>query len=109
MKTKDLLLIASGVAIGYLVFKKDLFKSKGNGISDIKSGAEEIVSGTGDIITGGIKGVKDVKDNVIALINPKQAECEKKWTEYAMTARFASQEAMEKAKAEFMNNCLLSK
>lgn len=28
MQAKDLLLVASGVAIGYLIFKKDLFKKK---------------------------------------------------------------------------------
>jgi hypothetical protein len=107
MKTKDLLLVASGIAIGYLIFKKDLFKSKGNGISDIKSGAEEIVSGTGDIITGGVKGVKNVKDNVISLINPRQAECEQKWIEYSSTIRPTSQEALDKMKAEFMKSCLI--
>lgn len=107
MKMKDLLLVASGVAIGYLVFKKDLFKKKANGISDIKSGAEEIVSGTGDIITGGIKGVKNVKDNVIGLINPKQAKCEEKWIEYSSTIRPTSQQALDEMKAEFMKSCLI--
>lgn len=86
MKEKDLLLLASGVAIGYLVFKKDLFKR-----------AEKA---TKDVVSGVTTGVKDV-------VNPKQAECEKKWTEYASTARFASEEAMLKAQSEFMKTCML--
>lgn len=86
MKAKDLLLLASGVAIGYLVFKKDLFKR-----------AEKA---TKDVVSGVTTGVTDV-------VNPKQAECEKKWTEYASTARFASEEAMLKAQSEFMKTCML--
>lgn len=86
MKAKDLLLLASGVAIGYLVFKKDLFKK-----------AEKA---TKDVVSGVTTGVTDV-------VNTKQAECEKKWTEYASTARFASEEAMLKAQSEFMKTCML--
>ena len=88
MKGKDLLLVASGIAIGYLVFKKDLFKR-----------AEK---STKDIVSGVTEGVTEV-------FNPKQAECEKKWNEYSSTIRPSSQEAMDKMKAEFMSSCLLSK
>ncbi len=98
MQAKDLLLVASGVAIGYLIFKKDLFKKK-SGVNEIVSGAEQIVSGAVGTVTGA----------VTELVNPKQAECEKKWTEYASTIRPASQEALDKMKADFMNSCLLSK
>ena len=100
MGAKELLLVASGVAIGYLIFKKDLFKKKttiGSGVSDVVSGAGEIVSG----------GVTAVTTTVTELVNPKQSECEKKWQEIAITSRFASQEAMEKAKSEFMKTCLV--
>lgn len=86
MKAKDLLLLTSGVAIGYLVFKKDLFKR-----------AEKA---TKDVVSGVTTGVTDV-------VNPKQAECKKKWTEHASTARFASEEAMLKAQSEFMKTCML--
>lgn len=88
MKPKDLLLVGSGLAIGYLVFKKDLFKR-----------AEKA---TKDVVSGVTTGVTDV-------VNPKQAECEKKWLEYASTARFTSNEAMLKAQTEFMSSCLLNK
>lgn len=102
MKAKDLLLIGSGLAIGYLVFKKDLFKKKatiGSGVSDVVSGAGEIVSG----------GVNAVTTTVTELVNPKQAECDKKWNDYAIGARFSSEEGMQKAKSEFMTSCLSSK
>ena len=106
MKAKDLLLVASGLALGYLIFKKDLFKKKQNGLSNVKAGAEEIVSGAGSVVVG---AVDTVTGGVRSLVNPKQAECEKKWTEFASTARFASAEAMEKEKASFISNCLLTK
>lgn len=61
MKAKDLLLLASGVAIGYLVFKKDLFKKKQGGISDVKTGAEKIDSGAIDFVTGGVRNPVNTK------------------------------------------------
>jgi hypothetical protein len=106
MKAKDLLLIGSGLAIGYLVFKKDLFKKKSNAVSDVKTGAEEIVSGAGSVVVG---AVDTVTGGVRNLVNPKQAECQKKWDEYAQTIRPSSQEALNKMQTEFMSNCLLTK
>lgn len=106
MKAKDLLLVGSGVAIGYLIFKKDLFKKKANGLGELSGGAEEIVSGAGSVVTG---AVTTVTDAVQSLVNPKQAECEKKWNEYSQTIRPTSQEAMEKLKADFMSSCLIGK
>jgi len=106
MKAKDLLLIGSGLAIGYLVFKKDLFKKKSNAVSDVKTGAEEIVSGAGNMISGAVGTVTGAVEN---LVNPKQAECEKKWNEYSQTIRPSSQEAGERMRAEFMTSCLSGK
>ena len=88
MATKDLLLVGSGLALGYLIFKKDLFKR-----------AEKA---TKDVVAGVTTGVTDV-------VNPKQAECEKKWIEYASTIRPASQEALDKMRANFMTSCLSGK
>lgn len=88
MKGKDLLLVVSGVAIGYLIFKKDLFKRAEKSTKDIVSG---------------------VKEGVTEIVNPKQVECEKKWNEYSSTIRPTSQEAMDKMKLEFMNSCLSGK
>ena len=85
---KDLLLVAGGVALGYLIFTKDLFKRAKQGTKDILSGAEE--------------GVKD-------LVNPKQSECEKKWKEFAQTVKASSPEALEEMRVSFMSSCLLEK
>jgi X-X-X-Leu-X-X-Gly heptad repeat protein len=106
MKTKDILLLASGVAVGYLIFKKDLFKKKANGLGELSGGAEEIVSGAGSVVTG---AVTTVTDAVQTLVNPKQAECEQKWAKYSQSIRPSSQEDLDKMKAEFMASCLLTK
>jgi hypothetical protein len=106
MKAKDLLLIGSGLAIGYLVFKKDLFKKKSNAVSDVTTGAGEIVSGAGSMISGAVGTVTGAVEN---LVNPKQSECEKKWNDYASTIRPSSQEALENMKSEFMTSCLSGK
>ena len=99
MQAKDLLLVASGVAIGYLIFKKDLFKKK-SGVNEIVSGAEQIVSGAVGTVTGA----------VTELVNPRQAECEKKWVDtIGSLTRFTSQEAMEGSKANFVKECMLTK
>ena len=88
MKAKDLLLVGSGLAIGYLIFKKDLFKKKSNAIGEVTTGAGEIVSGAGSIVSGAVGTVTGAVEN---LVNPKQAECEKKWIEYSSTIRHSSQ------------------
>jgi len=106
MKAKDLLLVGSGLAIGYLIFKKDLFKKKTNAIGEVTTGAGEIVSGAGSVVSGAVGTVTGAVEN---LVNPKQAECEKKWNDFSSTARYASEETMLKAKSEFMSSCLLSK
>jgi hypothetical protein len=86
MKTKDLLLVASGVAIGYLIFKKDLFKKVEKATKDVVASATQ---------------------DTAELVNPRQAECEQKWIEYSSTIRPNSQETLDKMKAEFMNSCLI--
>jgi X-X-X-Leu-X-X-Gly heptad repeat protein len=104
MGAKDLLLVASGVAIGYLIFKKDLFNKKGTGLAQLTGGAGEIVSGAEQVVGG---AVSTVAGAVTELVNPRQAECEKKWVEYSSTIRPSSQEALDKMKSEFMKSCLI--
>lgn len=87
MKTKDLLLLGGGIALGYLIFTKDLFKRVKEGTKDVLSGVEEGVTET---------------------VNPKRAECEKAWNEQVKTIRPTSQEALEKMKKDFMSTCLIS-
>ena len=80
-----------------------LFKKKENGLSEVKTGAEEIVSGAGSVVVG---AVDTVTGGVRNLVNPKQAECQKKWDEYAQTIRPSSEEALNKMQTEFMTSCL---
>jgi X-X-X-Leu-X-X-Gly heptad repeat protein len=107
MKAKDLLLVASGVAIGYLIFKKDLFKKKDTGLGQLTGGAGEIVSGAEQVVGG---AVSTVTGAVTELVNPRQAECEKKWVDtIGSLTRFTSQEAMESSKSNFVKECMLTK
>ena len=57
MKTKDLLLVGAGVAVGYLIFKKDLFKKKTTAVGQIATGASDVVTGTGEVISGAVGAV----------------------------------------------------
>ncbi len=88
MGAKELLLVASGVAIGYLIFKKDLFKKTQK--------ATENVANT-------------ISEQITQISDPKTEECEKKWLEYSKTIRPSSQESMDNMKKEFITNCLLKK
>jgi len=106
MKTKELLLLAGGVAIGYLLFKKDLFKKGNKGLGEITAGASQVVSGAGDVVSATIGTVGDTFQTG-GLKPSKQADCEKKWEEFSATAKFTSNESKEKARVSFMNDCLL--
>jgi X-X-X-Leu-X-X-Gly heptad repeat protein len=106
MGAKEILLIGSGVAIGYLIFEKDLFKKKGSGLSQLTGGAGEIVAGAEQVVGGAIN---TVSDTVKELVNPKQAECEKKWEVYSQTIKPSSQLALDEMKKNFMSSCLLTK
>ena len=108
MKAKDLLLVGSGLAIGYLIFKKDLFKKKtsvGTGVSEVVSGAGGVVGGAIDTVSGVVKDVLPTGGTRTSV----QDVCEKKWIEYAQTIRPASQEASDKIKDKFMTSCLSGK
>jgi hypothetical protein len=93
MGAKELLLVASGVAIGYLLFKKDLFK--------------RVEKATLDITEGAVTGVSDLVSPQIS--DPKTQDCEKKFAEFAQTIKPSSPEAFENIKKEFMINCLTKK
>jgi hypothetical protein len=112
MKAKDFLLVGSGLAIGYLIFKKDLFKKKTNAIAEVKTGTEQILNGAGSVVGGAIDTVSGAVKDVLPTGGTRtsvQDVCEKKWTEYAQTIRPASQEALDKMKDKFMTSCLSGK
>jgi hypothetical protein len=107
MKTKDVLLVASGVAIGYLIFKKDLFK-KETSVQKVADGASEIATGAKELIVEGVDTIKTTTDSLLGGLKPiKESECEKKWSEQiGSVSRFASKEDKEKSKSNFVKSCM---
>jgi hypothetical protein len=97
MKTKDVLLIAGGVALGFLATRMSLGRKTANAVGNAVTGATGVATGL----------VTDVKD--IAVDAVKLAECEKKWsTEIGSVSRFASAQAMEQSKADYIKKCSAS-
>jgi len=84
MKTKDVLLVLGGVAVGYFAYKMNWFQKT-------KMKVEEVVS--------------DAKE--IAVDTEKVAKCEQKWSEeIGQLTRFTSQEAMESSKSNYVKDCM---
>ena len=96
MTTKDVLLVVGGVAIGY-------FASKMNWGSNTASGVGQVATGVIDTATGLVSDVTDVAKDTV-----KMAECEKKLIEKTSTMRFASVEAGDSFKTNFMAECMAS-
>jgi len=97
MTTKDVLLVVGGVAIGY-------FASKMNFGSRTATGVGQIATGVVDTATGVVSDVTNVAKDTV-----KMAECEAKLIEQTSTMRFASAEAGELFKKNFMAECMASK
>ena len=97
MTTKDVLLVVGGIALGY-------YASKMNFGSRTATGVGQIATGVVDTATGIVTDVKDVAKDTV-----KMAECEAKLIEQTSTMRFASFEAGELFKKNFMAKCMASK
>jgi len=95
MKTKDVLLVVGGVAIGYFASKMNLGKNTASGVGQIASGVVGTATGV----------VTDVKD--VAVDTVKMAECEAKLIEQTKTMRL-TQEGMEAFRTKFMAECMAS-
>lgn len=95
MKTKDVLLVVGGVAIGYFASKMNLGKNTAKGVGQIASGVVGTATGV----------VTDVKD--VAVDSVKTAECEAKLIEQTKTMRL-TQEGMEAFRTKFMAECMAS-
>lgn len=96
MKTKDVLLLVGGIALGYYASTKNWGKNTANAVSDVASGVVGTATGV----------VTDVKD--VAVDTVKMAECEAKFIQQTATMRL-SKEAMETFRTKFMADCLASK
>ena len=98
MTTKDVLLVVGGVALGY-------YASKMNWGKNTASAVGEVATGVVDTATGVVSDIKEV-----AVDTKKTIECEKKWQdEIGSVSRFASAEALEKSKSDYVKTCLASK
>ena len=82
MKTKDILLLVGGIAIGYIASKRSWDKKTVAGV------------------------VNDVKE--VAVDTVKQADCQARLLAETSTMRFASTEAGQKYRDDFMNSCMQS-
>jgi hypothetical protein len=98
MTTKDVLLVVGGVALGYWASTKNWGKNTASAVGEVATGVVDTATGV----------VADVKE--IAVDTKKTIECEKKWVdEIGSVSRFASPEAMEKSKSDYVKTCLASK
>jgi hypothetical protein len=96
MTTKDVLLVVGGVALGY-------YASKMNWGGKTSTGVGEVLEGVKDTATGLVTDVKDVAVDTVKL-----ADCNVKLAKATSTMRFASAEAGETFKKDFMANCMSS-
>ena len=97
MNTKDVLLVVGGVALGY-------FASKMNWGGKTSTGVGEVLEGVKDTATGLVSDVTDVAKDTV-----KMAECEKKLIKQTSTMRFASAEAGESFKKNYLSKCMAFK
>jgi hypothetical protein len=97
MKTKDVLLVVGGVALGYFASKMNWGKNTATAVGNVATGVTDVATGV----------VTDVKD--VAVDTVKLATCEKKLMEATSTMRFASAEAGDLFKKQFLADCVASK
>jgi hypothetical protein len=97
MKTKEVLLLVGGVALGYWASTKNWGKNTASAVGDVATGV-----------------VTDVKDVAVAIGNDDEAlikkiKCEKNWEKEIGSVSRLSAEALEKSKTDYVKTCLASK
>ena len=97
MNTKNVLLVLGGVALGY-------FASKMNWGRNTATAVSEVATGVVDTATGVVTDVKDVAVDTVKL-----ADCNVKLVQATSTMRFASAEAGDSFKKNFLADCMASK
>lgn len=96
MKTKDVLLVLGGVALGYLASKKNWGRNTASAVGNVATGVTGVATGV----------VSDVKD--VAVDSAKLVECTAKLSEKMSTMRLGSAEAVENFRKQFINDCMAS-
>jgi hypothetical protein len=79
MKTKDILLLVGGIALGYYLSKINFGKNIVNAV---------------------------VKSENVAVDSKKTIECEKKWQDEIGSVSKLSAEALEKSKSDYVKTCM---
>lgn len=97
MKTKEVLLLVGGVALGYWASTKNWGRNTASAVEDVATGV-----------------VTDVKDVAVAIGNDDEAlikkiKCEKNWIKEIGSVSRLSVEALEKSKSDYVKTCLASK
>jgi hypothetical protein len=96
MQTKDVLLVLGGLALGYFVSRMNWGRNTATAIGDVAMGVKDTATGM----------VKDVKE--VAVDSAKKLSCENKLVEATSTMRFASAEAGDLFRKNFMATCMAS-
>lgn len=97
MNTKDVLLVVGGVALGYYASKMNWGKNTASAVGEVATGVVGTATGI----------VTDVKD--VAVDTVKLADCNVKLVQATSTMRFASEEAGDLFKKNFLSECMASK
>jgi hypothetical protein len=102
MKTKDIILLASGLVLGYFISKMNWGKKTSIGVGQVLNGVGETATGVVKTTTGIVSDVKEVAKDTSGTI-----ECEKRWQEkVGNVSRFLSSEAKSKSKSDYVKNCM---
>lgn len=104
MKTKEVLLLVGGVALGYWASTKNWGRNTASAVEDVATGVVGTATGV----------VTDVKDVAVAIGNDDEAlikkiKCEKNWEKQIGSVSRLSVEALEKSKSDYVKTCLASK
>jgi hypothetical protein len=97
MKTKEVLLLVGGIALGYWASTKNFGRNTASAVGDVATGV-----------------VTDVTDVAVAIGNDDEAlikkiKCEKNWEKEIGSVSRLSAEALEKSKTDYVKTCLASK
>jgi hypothetical protein len=96
MKTKEVLLVVGGIALGYLASTKKWGRNTATAVGNVATGVVDTATGV----------VTDVKD--ITLDTTKKIACEKKWQDEIGSVSRLSGEALQKSKSDYAKICMAS-
>lgn len=97
MKTKNVILLVSGLVLGYFLSKMNWGKKTSVGIGQVLNGVEDTVT---PLVSDTTKAINKATSTT---------ECEQKWNEkVGAVTRFISSEARNQSKLDYVKNCMPS-